>query len=367
MTQRASFMQTTQPQHAENDISEQLSQCVREACATSTKLLITGSGSKSFYGRRIAAEPLDVSDHRGIVAYEPSELVITARSGTPLAELEDALNRSGQMLGFEPPRFGTNATLGGTIACGFSGPRRPFVGSARDFVLGVKIINGRGKLLGFGGQVMKNVAGYDVSRLMTGAMGTLGVLTEVSLKVLPAPEMERTLLLELEEAAAMDRISQLLAQSLPISAICYHDSCLRVRLSGTEAGIKTAQLVIGGEASGDEDFWLKLREHQLNFFQSENDLWRLSVPFPHQLPEMFQSKLIDWSGSQIWAHSERPADTVWCSIANMGGSATLFRAIDRETEKFPQLSKPLAIVHERLKRSFDPERILNPGIMYADL
>ena len=361
-------MQNTQVRYADNDISEQLSQRIHEADATSTKLRITGSGSKSFYGRQVQAEPLNVYDHCGIVAYEPSELVVTARGGTRLADLENALVRSGQMLGFEPPRFGPNATLGGTIACGFSGPRRPFSGSARDFVLGMKIINGRGKALGFGGQVMKNVAGYDVSRLMTGAMGTLGVLTEISLKVLPAPEKERTQLLELEETAVMDRISQLLARALPVSAVCYHDSCLRVRLSGTAAGIKTAQRIIGGdEADTNDDYWLQLQEHQLPFFRSDNDLWRLSVPFNRTLPELFQSKLIDWGGSQIWAYSEHPPDAVRLSIAKIGGSATLFRTKDRDNEIFPQLSKPLATVHERLKKSFDPQRVLNPGIMYANL
>ena len=361
-------MQNTQALHGDNDISEHLSQLIHEANATSTKLRITGSGSKSFYGRQVQAEPLNVAGHCGIVAYEPSELVVTTRGGTRLADLEDTLARSGQMLGFEPPRFGPNATLGGAIACGFSGPRRPFSGSARDFVLGMKIINGRGKELGFGGQVMKNVAGYDVSRLMTGAMGTLGVLTEISLKVLPAPETECTQLLELEESAAIDTIYQLLAQALPVSAVCYHDSCLQIRLSGTAAGLKTAQRVIGGEeADSNGDFWLQLREHQLPFFQSESDLWRLSVPFNRTLPGLFHSKLIDWGGSQIWAYSEHPPDAVRSSVAKIGGSATLFRTNDSNNEIFPQLSKSLAVVHERLKKSFDPERILNPGIMYADL
>src|SRR3990172_8477065 len=175
------------------DISQKLADAVREAAANHALLAIQGNGTKAFYTGALSGTPLDVTGHRGIVSYEPTELVITARAGTPLAEIEAALAERGQMLGFEPPYFGEAATLGGTIACGFSGPRRPYAGAARDFVLGTKIVNGKGEILKFGGEVMKNVAGYDVSRLMVGALGTLGVLLEISLKVLPKPAREITL------------------------------------------------------------------------------------------------------------------------------------------------------------------------------
>ncbi len=186
-----------------NDISEALEARVEAAIADRTPLAIIGGGSKQFMGRSIQAEDFDVGAHQGIVSHEPSELVVTVRAGTPLEILETALAERGQMLPFEPPRFGERATIGGTIACGISGPRRPYAGAARDFVLGVKLLNGRGEILRFGGQVMKNVAGYDISRLMTGAMGTLGALLEVSLKVLPTPAATQTVSFETAPAAAI--------------------------------------------------------------------------------------------------------------------------------------------------------------------
>lgn len=224
---------------------------VREAHERGTPLAIRGSGSKGFYGRPVAGEALDVTPHAGVLRYEPAELVLTARAGTPLAEIEDLLAANNQMLAFEPPHFGPGATLGGTIACGFSGPRRATHGAARDFVLGVRLIDGRGRALRFGGEVMKNVAGYDVSRLMVGALGTLGVLTEVSLKVLPRPAAETTLRFECGEALAIETMNRWLGRPLPLSALAWVGGALWVRLSGAEAAVRAAAAALGGEAVGD--------------------------------------------------------------------------------------------------------------------
>ncbi|MGD8811699.1 MAG: glycolate oxidase subunit GlcE, partial [Thioalkalispiraceae bacterium] len=222
------------------DLTETIQAQVAEAVNNHQPLRIEGGNSKAFYGRELTGETLSLAEHSGIIDYEPAELVITARGGTPLAEIEAALAAQNQMLAFEPPAFGKRATLGGTIACGFSGNRRPYAGAARDYVLGCKLINGHAETLSFGGQVMKNVAGYDVSRLMTGAMGTLGVLLEVSLKVLPSPAREVTLVQQLSVEQALLKMNQLAGQSIPLSAGVYYDGHLYLRLSGAEQAVSQA-------------------------------------------------------------------------------------------------------------------------------
>src|SRR5262245_23999553 len=242
----------------------QLIERIREAAARKQSLRIRGSGSKDFYAFRLEGEPLDVSGYRGIVDYEPSELVMTARAGTPLAEVEEALLKGGQMLACEPPYFGPHATLGGCVAAGFSGPRRVATGSVRDFVLGTRVLNGQGEDLRFGGQVMKNVAGFDVSRLMAGSFGTLGLILEVSMKVLPRPEQERTLRFQMAEAKAIETMNRWAAQPLSISATCYADGALTVRLSGSKLGIDSACTRIGGDRVAEGDaFWQSVREQTL--------------------------------------------------------------------------------------------------------
>ena len=216
----------------DQDIGQRLQDRVQAAVEAATPLRLVGGDTKAFYGRQPLGEPLNLAGHRGIVSYEPTELVITARAGTPLQRLEATLARQGQMLPFEPPHFGADATLGGTIACNLSGPRRRYAGAARDFVLGTRVLNGSGEILSFGGEVMKNVAGYDVSRLMTGAMGTLGLLLEISLKVLPRPETELTLGLDMSADLALERLSRWGLRPLPISASCHDGARLLVRLSG---------------------------------------------------------------------------------------------------------------------------------------
>jgi glycolate oxidase FAD binding subunit len=318
-------------------------------------------------GRVTQSEAFDVSAHRGILSYEPSELVITARAGTPLAEVERVLADSGQMLAFEPPHFGPTATLGGTIACALSGPRRPYAGAARDFVLGIKMLSGEGRTLGFGGQVMKNVAGYDVSRLMVGAMGTLGVLLEISLKVLPLPARDVNVEFSLDAASAIETMNAWAGRPLPLSG-AYHDGeRLHVRLSGTAGGVGEAIERLGGDAGEDTDRWRALREQELEFFDTRLPLWRLSVP-PATLPLALPGHtLTDWGGALRWLKSDAEGDPIRRMVSEVGGHATLFRNGDRRGDVYQPLTPAMLALHQRLKASFDPKGILNRGRMYTDL
>lgn len=350
-----------------HDLTKDIQEKVREAAAAKTPLRIRGGDTKAFYGRTTTGEPVDVHDHRGIASYEPTELVITARAGTPLRDVEATLGKHGQMLAFEPPHFGREATLGGAVASGLSGPSRPYAGALRDFVLGVVCVNGRGKSLRFGGQVMKNVAGYDISRLMAGAMGTLGVLLEISLKVLPRPAKEVTLGLSMDAQKAISTINTWASQPLPISATCHHGEVLRVRLSGSEQGVRSARQKIGGdELPEGNEFWMKLREHRLPGFANDVPLWRLSVP-PATPPSTLSGRWwLDWGGAQRWLASDLPADTIRQEASKAGGHAVLFRGGDRTGDVFHPLAPPIAILHRRLKDAFDPEGILNPGRLYKE-
>jgi glycolate oxidase FAD binding subunit len=348
---------------ADSDISRQLSETVRKAAQNHTLLAICGSGSKRFYAGDIEGETLDVTGHRGIVTYEPTELVVTARAGTPLAELEAALADKGQMLAFEPPWFGDGATLGGTIACGFSGPRRPYAGAARDFVLGTRIINGKGEILKFGGEVMKNVAGYDVSRLMVGALGSLGVLLEVSLKVLPKPAKEITLCFDMPADKAIQTMNNWGGQPLPLSAASHAGNTLYVRLSGTELGVQAARAKLGGKVldKGD-DFWRDIREHRHSFFQGDAPLWRLSVPPATPLINLSGQWLLDWGGAQRWLRSDTSAKEIRQKAESLGGHATLFRHAKKNGAAFHPLPAKLASLHQNLKQAFDPDGIINRAI-----
>ncbi len=348
------------------DISSKLQAAVRSAAASRTSLKITGHGTKSFYGRATGGQVLDVSRNQGVVAHEPTELVITARGGTPLADIEATLAEHGQMLGFEPPYFGDGATLGGAIACGFSGPRRPYAGAARDFVLGVKILNGKGEILSFGGQVMKNVAGYDISRLMVGALGTLGILLEVSLKVIPRPAREVTLAFETAPAQALATMNRWASQPLPLSAACQLDDTLYVRLSGSENGVAAAQAKLGGEAiDRGASFWCELREHKQDFFAGDMPLWRLSIAPSWPMLDLPGKWLLDWGGAQRWLRSDADAADVRHAAEQAGGHATLFRG-DRTGDVFHPLPPALKRLHRNLKRAFDPEGILNPSRFFRD-
>lgn len=327
-------------------------------------LVIRGGGSKDWYGEKPSGEILDVSSNRGIVSYEPGELVLTARCGTPLAEIEALLDQHGQMLGFEPPCFSAASTLGGALASGFSGPRRPYAGSARDFVLGMEIVDGSGQHLKFGGQVIKNVAGYDVSRLMVGALGTLGVLLTASLKVLPRPKAERTLQFECGETEAIRRMNEWSGKPLQLSAAAWLSGVLSVRLSGAQSSVDAAHRKLGGEVNvHGEEFWAGLRNHSAAFFQDGAPLWRLSLPSTAPALNLPGKQLIGWGGAERWFKSDAGSAEIRAHASAQGGHATQY-AGDKTGGAFHPLSPALEKYQQRLKQRFDPRGILNPGRMY---
>ena len=373
---------------------------IRQAARTGQALRIRGGGTKDGWGQAFAGAVFDTRSYTGVVAYEPTELVVTVRAGTPLNELEALLATQGQHLAFEPPRLGHDqpasaTTVGGMVACGLSGPARASVGAVRDFVLGVGLINGRGEHLTFGGQVMKNVAGYDVSRLMVGAMGTLGVLTEVSIKVLPLPPAQATLRWALSAQQALDALNGWGGKPLPLNASCWvpddplsapaagatghtghtgHTGRLWLRLQGAAAAVSAACARLGGERvppTEADAFWTACRDQRLPFFNPVPGaaLWRLSVPqtapdlpWPH-------AALVEWHGAQrwVWAPADQAA-ALRTAVAAVGGHATLFRVAsdrDRAVGVWPPLAAPLADIHRRMKAAFDPAGVLCPGRMVS--
>jgi len=401
---------------------------IRAAQASGTPLVIQGGGSKDFYGNAHEGEVLSTRTLSGVIDYQPKELVLTARAGTPLAEIEALLAEQGQMLAFEPPHFGerplpnpdgttkqstkpaggqvaaylplageganvapktVNDTLGGSIASGLSGPRRPYAGAVRDFVLGVRIIDGTGQPLRFGGQVIKNVAGYDVSRLMVGALGTLGLITEVSLKVLPMPATETTLQFELDEAAAILKMNQWAGQPLPLSATSWHAGLLTLRLSGAATAVQAAQAKLGGEGLKDAAaFWQRLRDQATPFFDkrasaSNQGLWRLAVKPTAPPLNLGDAQWIEWGGAVRWLVSDAPADTLREAANRAGGHANLFRGAPLPNPlplageganvmpnaingAFAPLAPALLRLHRNLKQRFDPRGIFNRGRLYPD-
>ncbi len=350
------------------DQSVELQQQVEQAYQQQQPLAVTGGGSKAFYGRPIDASPLHLGAHTGIIHYEPTELVITARAGTPLRDIETALAQHQQMLAFEPPCFGDTATLGGTVACNLSGPRRASRGAVRDYVLGCRIINGKGEVLKFGGEVMKNVAGYDVSRLMCGAMGTLGVLLDVSLKVIPVPEAEITQVLDLDMTAALQLMYDWGQKPLPISATCFVGDQLYVRLSGHESEIRAAAKSMGGEELADNQlFWNEIKEQKHAFFKGDQALWRLSLAATTQPLKLEGESLYEWGGALRWLRSDESADKIRHALELVQGHATLFRNNHAQLDPFHELSPAVFRLNRALKLSMDPAFILNPGRMYVDI
>lgn len=347
-------------------VYEQLAATVRAARETGTALNIVGGGTKSFYGRRADGTSLPTAAYDGIVEYEASELVITLRAGTSLRRVEETLAGENQMLAFEPPCFGAESTIGGVVAAGLSGPRRPYAGAVRDAVLGVAVMPSTGELLSFGGRVMKNVAGYDVSRLMAGAMGTLGLLLIVSLRVGPRPQSERTFVWQLDERAARARMIELGRRPWPLGGVSFDGEFLRVRMSGHAAAVDNAELCLAPDRTEPGAYWDALKNHTLPFFQSSAPLWRLSVLPAATRMELAGDWLWDWGGGCRWLKSEEPNDRIRAAARAAGGHATLFRG-GPDDEPFAPLD-PLALrIHQRLKQTFDPERIFNPGRMYGGL
>jgi glycolate oxidase FAD binding subunit len=355
---------------------------IRRAVASGRPLVIRGGGTKDFYGAcavdsAAAVDRLVTTSYAGVVDYDPTELVITARAGTTLAEVERTMRDAGQMLGFEPPHFGAGATLGGAIATGLSGPRRPYAGAARDFVLGVRVIDGRGDDLTFGGRVMKNVAGFDVARLMTGALGTLGIVAEVSLKCLPLPRATATRVFDCGADEAIRWVNEWGGKPLPLSATCWHGGRLAVRLSGAEPAVAAAIDRLGGAPlDADDTFWSAVRDQTHPFFTarigatgseiSSRSLWRLSVRSTAPFSDLGGDQLVEWGGALRWVVGERsePAKLRAWAQAH-GGHATLFRGFDKSAAAFQPLSAPLESIHRRLKASFDPAGVFNKGRLHA--
>ncbi|MBA2492489.1 MAG: glycolate oxidase subunit GlcE [Gammaproteobacteria bacterium] len=350
------------------DHCEALLDAVRDAFARRMALRIHGGDTKAFYGRATDGEPLDVSPHRGVVNYEPTELVLTARAGTRIAEIETLLVEQGQMLPFEPPHFGEHATIGGCVAAGLSGPRRPYAGAVRDNLLGTEIINGRGQRLKFGGEVMKNVAGYDLSRLMAGALGTLGVLLQVSFKVLPEPKRETTLVKTLDAERAIEVMNEWARCPLPVSATWHDGRDLYVRLAGGEYAVEAAAETIDGDTVDDgKTLWRRVREQVAPFFEGDRPLWRVSVPSAAPTLDIDGESALEWNGALRWIKTPAKAGHVQRIAAAAGGHATLFRGGDRRGEVFQPLPAALMAAHRRLKRSLDPEGLFNAGRLYPDL
>ena len=348
-----------------NDIVAELSERIRSAAAQGKPLRLRGSGSKDFHGYALEGEPLDARAYAGVVSYEPTELVVTARAGTSLAQLERTLADGNQMLGCEPPHFGPDATLGGCVAAGFSGPRRAAAGSLRDFVLGVKIMSGQGEVLSFGGQVMKNVAGFDLSRVMAGSFGTLGLILEVSLKVLPRPEQELSLRFEMDEASAIEAVNRWAGQPLPVSASCFADGALSVRLSGSALGVGAARKKLGGtpieNAAG---FWQSVREQRLAAFAG-GPLWRLSIRPTTPPLNLAARQVIEWNGALRWLVTDASAEVLFAAARKAGGHATRFRGGAPRTP-LVQLEPGMLALQRKLKAALDPQGIFGPHRLHPD-
>jgi glycolate oxidase FAD binding subunit len=349
---------------AGHDALETVAEIVRRAARARQPLRIGGGNTKSFYGRRTDGEPLSLAAHSGVVAYDASELVVTARAGTLLSDIETMLAVHGQRLAFEPPRLGPGSTLGGVVAAGLSGPRRPFGGAVRDSVLGATILDGRGQTLRFGGQVFKNVAGFDAFRLMAGALGTLGVILEVSLRVVPVPRREMGLSLEMSSEAARSWIAERMGRSTPFSGAFHDGDRLWLRLSGGEAGVAAAAAEIGGQAS-PLGFWDEVRDFRHPAFQRAGRLWRLSLPPTAPVPDIGDLAAWDWAGAQAWLYSELASADIWSAAAEAGGHATLVRGGAPGEEVFQPLPPALLALHQRLKAALDPAGVLNRGRLYG--
>ncbi|WP_309043769.1 glycolate oxidase subunit GlcE [Marinobacter sediminicola] len=351
------------------DISQQLQEQVLQARAGGEKLNIVGGNTKAFIGREPSAEAgtLNVGEHTGIVDYHPVELVMTVRAGTPLADIETVLAEQGQALHFEPPHFGPESTIGGTLACNLSGPARPWTGSVRDQVLGIRLINGKGEHLRFGGEVMKNVAGYDVSRLQAGALGTLGLITEISLKVMPSPAASMTLVQEMGMDEVLHYMNSRSAEPKPITAACWVDGKVYLRLSGAKSAVEaTAEKWSGEVMEAGAEFWRSVQDMQHDFFTgSDEALWRFSVNSTAANPAIEGDWFIDWAGSQRWFRGAGQLSDMEPLARAAGGQVSLFRGGDRSGEVMHSQPNALKTIQQRVKNSFDPDGIFNPGRLYS--
>lgn len=354
----------------DHDNTEALQQNVKQAIENRQPVRIFAGNSKSFLGTGPAANPIDVSTHTGIVTYEPTELVITARAGTPLSAVNDELGRHGQMLAFEPPVFNGAATIGGTVASALSGPGRPYLGAVRDHVLGCRMINGQGQHLRFGGEVMKNVAGYDVTRLMTGSMGTLGLLLDLSLKVIPVAECTATVSIESDAYTAIKTMQSLAGKTPLVTASAWYEGKTSIRLAGVTSAVDAAISQLGGIVEEESGYWDSLKEQQHNFFNNSRPLWRLSVPALTPELDLNGDILYEWAGTQRWLFSDEDPERIRSVATQHQGHATLFKGDDelkRRVGSFQPPDQAILNLHRRLKLEFDPHSIFNPGRLYLDL
>ncbi|MCP4044636.1 MAG: glycolate oxidase subunit GlcE [Gammaproteobacteria bacterium] len=349
-------------------LSSEIVNQVQTAYRAKTALNIGGAGTKSFLGQQAEdSHSLDVTGHHGIIEYDPAELVLVARAGTPLREIENILDAHDQMLGFEPPFADSGATLGGAVASGLAGPRRAYSGAVRDFVLGAGFVNGKGEIITAGGKVIKNVAGFDLFRPMAGAMGTLGVLLKVALRVMPKPEIEQTLVLdESDELKALKKMNLWAGKTQAISAAAWDGMNIRVRLSGSSASIAHGYALIGGEKLPNGNYWRDFNNFKLTFFQQPGHLWRVSVaPMSDSIGKNLD-QLVDWGGAQRWLKSNEPADTIRVRATRLGGHAECYSQVQTISTYHPLEENSLTL-HQRLKAALDPAGILNPGRMYPGL
>jgi glycolate oxidase FAD binding subunit len=349
-------------------LAKEIASTVKAAYENRTPLNIAGAGTKSFLGKTAKnVEPLVVTAHKAIIEYDPAELVLVARGGTPLKEIESLLRKNGQMLGFEPPFVDEGATLGGAVAAGLAGPRRAYSGSARDFILGATFVNGKGEIVTAGGKVIKNVAGFDLFRPMARSMGTLGVLLKIAIRVLPIPEAEKTLLhKESDQLRALRKMNRWPCETQAISASSWDGEHIRIRLSGSPSGIEHARSYIGGEFVDGKGYWQDLNNFRLDFFRQTGRLWRISVaPMSMPLGDNL-NQLIDWGGAQRWLKSDEPAESIRSRASQSGGHAECFSG-DSTVATFHPLEGNVLTVNRRLKTALDPAGILNPGRMYPEL
>ena len=349
------------------DMARDIASRVQTAYQASTPLNISGAGTKSFLGRISPdATPLDVKGHSGIIEYDPAELVLVARAGTPLQEIEKLLDDNQQILGFEPPFVESGATLGGAIASGLAGPARAYSGGVRDFILGAGFVNGKGEIITTGGKVMKNVAGFDLFRPMAGSMGTLGVLLKTAMRTIPRPEAELSLIQEeKDEASALEKINHWTGKTQAISGATWDGSYIHIRLSGSAAGVQHGRAQIGGELLTDETYWQDLNNLKLDFFEQKGRLWRISVAAMSGPVSENSPQLIDWGGAQRWLKSDESAETIRSRAARLGGHATCFSE-NQSVPTFQPLEGNLLALNRRFKAALDPAGILNPGRLHPE-
>lgn len=349
-------------------LAREISTTIAAAYASRTALNIIGAGTKSFLGQPDQnSQPLIVTGHSGIIEYDPAELVMVARAGTPLQEIEVVLGEHRQMLGFEPPFIEAGATLGGAVAAGLAGPRRAYSGAVRDFILGAGFVNGKGEIITAGGKVIKNVAGFDLFRPMARSMGTLGVLLKVALRLLPLPELEKTLLHEeIDERTALKKMNRWPGLTQAISAATWDGRLIRIRLSGSSSGIEQARSLIGGDYFDGTDYWQDLNNLGLDFFQQAGRLWRISLPPMSEPFAESGNQLIDWGGAQRWLKSAATPASIRSRASELGGYAECFSE-DPTVGTFHPLEGNVLAVNQRFKAALDPAGILNPGRLYPEL